>query len=125
MSTDSTSGTDSATSTASTTTSTRAEKAVASGHSVGTEGDSFSVAFGTARDGLLAAVDGQRRLGAAGHRRIEAQRLAAVLDHHDLDGLNLTERQPGGRAVMEGAGEGDALDVGRQPREPDRERCLL
>src|SRR4051794_22633489 len=35
------------------------------GVELGTEGDSFYVAFGTARDGLFAAADGQRRLGAA------------------------------------------------------------
>src|SRR4051794_26585466 len=35
------------------------------GVELGTEGDSFYVAFGTAREGLLAAAEGQRRLGAA------------------------------------------------------------
>src|SRR4051812_20915154 len=35
------------------------------GVELGTEGDSFYVAFATAREGLLAAVDGQQRLGAA------------------------------------------------------------
>src|SRR3954470_9218907 len=35
------------------------------GVELGTEGDSFCVAFATAREGLLAAVDGQQRLGAA------------------------------------------------------------
>src|SRR3954452_10276349 len=35
------------------------------GVELGTEGDSFYVAFGTARDGLAAAVDGQRALAAA------------------------------------------------------------